>query len=174
MKKIMIILLALLCVFYFVGCGEEKSTEPGYDALEKFTTPGYDALYEYCDSPGFSYTDLQVHDYSGDYYFDKVTVERNNSYDYISISVDCPKDLDLTLMLKEDTNICDVRISLPSTPWSYGEIDLKTFSPDNHVIDGLIVGELYGSFISEALIALEPTLIEKVGVSLKDLGFINY
>ena len=111
-------------------------------------------------------------DYADKYYHDKVTVECNNLYNYISISVDCPKNLDLTLMLKKDTSICEVRISIPSTPWRYGEINLKTFSPNNYNAEGL--GSLYGSFISDALIDLEPTLKSKVGVTLKSLGFVNY
>lgn len=169
MKKIVSLILTVLFVFCFVGCEEEK-----------FATPGYDTLFEYCESSNYlSQNYIKVVDYERKYYHEYVCVESNDFYDYIVISVVCPTNNSIyttriDLQLKKDQNLCTVEIKIPDRPYDYGEIDLKTFSPDNHIIDGHIVGSLYGSFLSDALIALQPTLKAKVGISLKDLGFVNY
>lgn len=169
MKKLWPYFLTLLLSFALVGCGEEK-----------FTTPGYVTLFNYCESSDYlSQKYIKVIDTERKYYHEYVCVESNSVYDYIVIGVACPTNNSIyttwiDLQLKKDQNICTVKIKIPSKPYDYGEIDLKTFSPDNHIIDGCSVGSLYGSFLSNALIALEPTLKTKVGISLKDLGFKNY
>ena len=165
MRKIFAFIMAVLCFFCFMGCKERK-----------FTTPGYDTLFEYCES---SNGDIKVVDVEEKYYHEYVYVESNSVYDYILIGVACPTNNSIfstyiKLELKKDQNICKVKIEVPSMPFYYASIDLKTFSSNNYTIDGAIIGNVYGSVLSEALIALQPTLKAKTRVSLKDLGFINY